>query len=56
MIAPRQQVKRRNHTVNKAYLKRFADSDGQLIQVALPGVKRVTVPVDDAAVQRTSMS
>jgi hypothetical protein len=45
-------VKRRNHTVNKSYLKRFANADGHLIQVTLPGTKRTGVSITDATVHR----
>jgi hypothetical protein len=50
--ASRRQVKRRNHTVNKGYLKRFANGDSSLTQVALPGDERATVSIDDATVRR----
>lgn len=44
------QLKRRNHTVNKSYLRRFADERGKLTMVTLPGDDRVLVSVDDATV------
>jgi len=43
-------LKRRNHTVNRSYLQRFADSDGLLMRVELPGDKRMPVSVTDATV------
>lgn len=43
-------LKRRNHTVNKSYLQRFADSSGRLTRVTLPGDVRVRMSVNDAAV------
>ncbi len=46
------QLKRRNHTVNKSYLRRFADDRGLLTRITLPGEVRVPVSVDDAAVVR----
>lgn len=44
------QLKRRNHTVNKLYLRRFADDRGLLTRVTLPGEVRVPISVDDATV------
>jgi hypothetical protein len=44
------QVKRRNHTVNKSYLRRFADHHGRLTRITLPGDVRVPVSINDAAV------
>jgi hypothetical protein len=51
-MASGQKLKRRNHTVNKAYLRRFADGNGLLTRVELPGGKRVPVSVRDATVIR----
>jgi hypothetical protein len=42
-------VKRRNHTVNGAYLTRFADDRGMLAGIELPG-RAFPVPVDGATV------
>jgi hypothetical protein len=44
------QLKRRNHTVNKSYLRRFADDRGCLTRVTLPGDVRVKVSINDATV------
>jgi hypothetical protein len=44
------QLKRRNHTVNKSYLRRFADDHGQLIQIALGGQDRKLVSITHATV------
>jgi hypothetical protein len=46
------QLKRRNHTVNKSYLQRFADDRGLLAGVGLPGDHRFSVSIDDATVIR----
>jgi len=46
------QLKRRNHTVNKSYLRRFADDRGHLTRVTLPGDVRAQVSVNDATVVR----
>jgi hypothetical protein len=43
-------IKRRNHTVNKAYLRRFADGKGVLMRVELPGDKRNLMSVSQATV------
>ena len=43
-------MKRRNHTVNKSYLRRFDDDRGLLTRVTLPGEVRVPISVDDATV------
>jgi hypothetical protein len=43
-------LKRRNHTVNKSYLRRFADDRGRLTRVTLPGDVRVQVSISDATV------
>lgn len=51
-MASKKQLKRRNHTVNKSYLRRFANGDGQLMQVELPGDKRVLVSITDATVYK----
>jgi Protein of unknown function (DUF4238) len=51
-MAAGQKLKRRNHTVNRSYLRRFADSDGLLTRVELPGDKRVPVSITDATVVR----
>jgi hypothetical protein len=51
-VASKKQLKRRNHTVNKSYLRRFANGDGQLMQVELPGDKRVLVWIADATVYK----
>jgi hypothetical protein len=48
--AQMRQLKRRNHTVNESYLRRFADDRGLLTMVPLPGDVRVPVSVNDAAV------
>jgi hypothetical protein len=50
MPARAKQLKRRNHTVNKSYLRRFADDHDQLNMVGLPGNVRVLVSTDDATV------
>lgn len=50
MPAQAKQLKRRNHTVNKSYLRRFADDHDQLSMVVLPGNFRVLVSIDDATV------
>jgi hypothetical protein len=44
------QLKRRNHTVNKSYLRRFADSNGILTRVELPGHKRIPMSIGNATV------
>jgi len=44
------QLKRRNHTVNKSYLRRFADDYGQLIQIALGGQDRKLASITHATV------
>jgi hypothetical protein len=44
-------VKRRNHTVNGSYLRRFADGRGLLAGIELPG-RAFPVPVDRATVIR----
>jgi hypothetical protein len=49
-MAPNQKLKRRNHTVNKSYLKRFANGDGFLRRMDLPGDKRILISLDDATV------
>jgi hypothetical protein len=49
-MAPNQKLKRRNHTVNRSYLKRFANGDGYLSRVDLPGDKRILISLDDATV------
>src|SRR5260370_2031383 len=49
-MASGQKLKRRNHTVNRSYLRRFADVDGVLTRVDLPGDKRVQLAVSDATV------
>jgi hypothetical protein len=43
-------LKRRNHTVNRSYLQRFADGNGRLTRVELPGDKHVPISVTDATV------
>ena len=50
MAAGTRQLKRRNHTVNKSYLRRFADTRGCLKRITLPGDVQVTVSIDDATV------
>jgi hypothetical protein len=45
-------MKRRNHTVNKSYLRRFANDDGLLTRVALPGNKLIPISIGDATVIR----
>jgi hypothetical protein len=45
-------LKRRNHTVPKFYLRRFADGNGTLTRVELPGDKRILISVTDAAVMK----
>jgi hypothetical protein len=52
MPAGSKQLKRRNHTVNKSYLRRFANDDGLLTRVALPGHQRVPISITDATVVR----
>jgi len=52
MPAGIRQLKRRNHTVNKSYLRRFADDSGLLTRVALPGHERISISVTDATVVR----
>jgi hypothetical protein len=44
------QLKRRNHTVNKSYLRRFADEDGMLTRIALAGGERKTISITHATV------
>lgn len=51
-VASKKQLKRRNHTVNKSYLRRFANGDGRLMRVQLPGDKRVLVSITDATVYK----
>jgi Protein of unknown function (DUF4238) len=46
------QVKRRNHTVNESYLRGFADDDGFLTGVELPGDARFPISVGDATVRK----
>lgn len=50
MARSNKQLKRRNHTVNKSYLRRFADSNGILTRVELPGDKRMPMSIGDATV------
>jgi hypothetical protein len=50
MSAAGKQVKRRNHTVNKSYLRRFADDRGLLTQIALADQMRKDVSINDATV------
>jgi hypothetical protein len=52
MPAGTSRLKRRNHTVNKSYLRRFADDRGLLTRVALPGHERIPISVTDATVIR----
>lgn len=42
---------KRNHTVNGAYLRRFADDHGLLAGIELPG-RRFPVPADRASLIR----
>jgi hypothetical protein len=51
-VASKKQLKRRHHTVNKSYLRRFANGDGRLMQVELPGSKHVLVSITDATVYK----
>jgi hypothetical protein len=44
------QLKRHNHTVNKSYLRRFADVSGLLAGIALPGDKRFQISIEKATV------
>ena len=44
------QLKRRNHTVNKSYLRRFADDHALLMQIALAGQVRKPVSITHATV------
>jgi hypothetical protein len=46
------QLKRRNHTVNGSYLRRFADDRELLADVELPGDRRFPVSVEKAAMIR----
>src|ERR1700677_1941001 len=46
------EVRRRNHTVNRSYLRRFADESGLLTGVELPGDARFPVSVGDATVRK----
>jgi hypothetical protein len=46
------QLKRRNHTVNKSYLRRFADDHGLLTQIALADHVRKEVSIRHATVVR----
>jgi Protein of unknown function (DUF4238) len=46
------EIKRRNHTVNRSYLRRFADESGLLTGVELPGDARFPVSVGDATVRK----
>ncbi len=50
MPGTNKQVKRRNHTVNKSYLRRFANDDGELTCVELPGNKRFPISIKNATV------
>jgi hypothetical protein len=50
MPAAGKQLKRRNHTVNKSYLRRFADNHGLLMQIALAGQARKLVSINHATV------
>jgi len=43
---------RRHHTVPQFHLRRFADEQGQLTRVELPGFKRVRVSVRNATVEK----
>ena len=52
MPAGTRQLKRRNHTVSKSYLRRFADDRGRPTRVTLPGDARVKVSINDATVVR----
>jgi hypothetical protein len=45
-------IKRRNHTVNESYLRRFADRDGFLAGVELPGDVRFPISAGDATVRK----
>jgi|HubBroStandDraft_3_1064219.scaffolds.fasta_scaffold281243_1 hypothetical protein len=38
-------LKRRNHTVNRSYLRRFANDSGKVARVELPGEKRMPISV-----------
>jgi len=46
------QIKRRNHTVNESYLRRFANDDGFLTGIKLPGDVRFPISVGDATVRK----
>jgi hypothetical protein len=46
------QIKRRNHTVNKSYLWRFANDNGILRGVELPGEEWFPISVGDATVRK----
>jgi uncharacterized protein DUF4238 len=46
------QLKRRNHTVNKSYLRRFADDHALLVQIALAGQVRKPVSITHATVMK----
>jgi hypothetical protein len=47
-----QKPKRRHHTVPQFHLRRFANEQGHLIRVELPGSKRDRVSVRDATVEK----
>jgi hypothetical protein len=46
------QIKRRDHTVNQSYLRRFADDSGLLTAVRLPGDVRFAISAGDATVRK----
>jgi Protein of unknown function (DUF4238) len=46
------QIKRRNHTVNESYLRCFANGNGFLAGIKLPGEERFPISVGDATVRK----
>lgn len=47
------QLKRHNHTVNKSYLRRFADVSGLLTGIALPGDRSFQISIEKATVMNS---
>ena len=52
MPARPKKIKRRNHTVNESYLRRFANDNGFLAGIKLPGDERFSISAKDATVRK----
>lgn len=52
MASGKKQIKRRNHTVNKSYLRRFASETGILTRVELPDGTRKSISISNATVRK----